>query len=220
MKYPHAIITEQSRYWFDRGLKILEGNRLGETDEDHVKVRMHHMGLNGEKRVADMGCGFGEVSRLIADKFRDTVFYLVNQNEFQLSKCPKGFWFEQRLEDMCNTSIPDRSIDLVMFNYSLCHVDPVEALREAHRIATESGRLFVYDYERIGGDNSLTEQYLFADFVSNADFRSMCKATKWRDVETIHPGGDDKIFRTLLPDSSFYDLMFDDLKPVIWKAKA
>lgn len=221
MIYPHDIVTEGSKQALARGMRILQGNRLEPTDEGHVSRLADYMQLNGELEIADMGCGFGEISRLLSKAMPITThFWLVNQNRFQMQQCPPDPRWTKRREDMCATSIPAGLIDLVMFNYSLCHVDPLAALAEAGRIAHPSkGKLFVYDYERTSGDNSLTEKLLFAHFLLDATFRGYCQATGWRDVETIHPGGDDTLFREIVNDKAVYDEMFDHLRPVIWRAR-
>jgi hypothetical protein len=220
MIYPQDIVTEGSRQALARGIRILQGNRLDTTDEGHVSRLADYMQLNGEHYVADMGCGFGAVSWLLSKELLPKAhFSLINANRFQLAHCPLGRNFSRRLEDMCATSIPAGAMDLVMFNYSLCHVDPLAALTEAARIAQPSkGKLFVYDYERTGGDNALTEKHLFAHFLLDATFRGYCQATGWCDVETIHPGGDDTLFRRAVNNEAVYEAMFDHLQPVIWRA--
>lgn len=220
MIYPHAIVTEASRDLLAQGIRILQGNRLAPTDEGHVSRLADYMQLNGERNVADMGCGFGEVSRLLAKSMPATDFWLVNQNEFQMEHCPEDPNMLWLYRDMCDTALPAGLMDLVMFNYSLCHVDPVAALSEAARIAHPSkGKLFVYDCERMSGDNALTEKYMAAHFLLDATFRGYCQATGWRDVETFHPGGDDTLFRKAANNDAMYDAMFDHLQPVIWRAQ-
>src|SRR4029077_20246733 len=242
MVYPDHIVTEGSKYWLAKGVRILQGNRVGPTDARHLVELAGYMNLNGERDVADMGCGFGEVSRFLHKTYLpESHFWLINTNQFQLdhcvggSPCPQGdasgppnalgsrrgdrsTFFTRRLEDMCSTSIPSGAVDLVMFNYSLCHVDPRAELAEAERIARPGGKLFVYDYQRMSGDNELTEKVLAARFVSDAGFRVAAAECGWRDVETISPGGDDTLFREAAEDEALYDRMFDHLEPVIWKA--
>jgi SAM-dependent methyltransferase len=218
MVYPNHIITEASKHLLAKGVRILQGNRFADTDEAHVDALATYMRLNGEREVADMGCGFGEVSLLLGRRLPEARFWLINKNLFQMEHCPVGERYIRKLEDMCSTSIPAGAVDLVMFNYSLCHVDPRAALAEAARIARPGGKLFVYDYQRMSGDNELTEKVLAARFLRDAQFRVAAAAIGWRDIETISPGGDDTLFREAAEDGALYDRMFDHLEPVIWKA--
>lgn len=221
MIYPDDMVTEASKYLHSQGITLLQGNRLGPTDGEHLEQLAGHMKLNGELDVADMGCGFGDVSRFLHKVvLQKAHFHLVNCNKFQLDRCPiePGF-FSFRQEDMCATTIPAESLDLVMFNYSLCHVDARAALREAARIAKRGGHLFVYDYERVKGDNAETEKHLAATFLYDGEFRVIAAAYDWRDVETIHPGGNDGLFRDLFSRKELYDKMFAELTPVIWRAR-
>ena len=242
MDYPQDIVTEASRYLLGRGITVLQGNRFGDTEEAHVNRLATYMALNGlrpgfqpggasspeggayapegEKEVADMGCGFGAVPWFLSKQLLPHAhFWLINRNRFQLGHCPLGPAFTRRLEDMCETSIPGYSVDLVMFNYSLCHVEQVAALKEAARIARPGrGKLFVYDYERVSGDDALTEKILRATFLSDQAFRALCDTTGWQGVETFRVDGDDTLFREAVNDDALYDSMFDHLRPVIWRA--
>jgi SAM-dependent methyltransferase len=218
MVYPDHIVTEGSKHLLAKGVRILQGNRFADSEEAHVEALATYMRLNGEREVADMGCGFGQVSLLLGRKLPKARFWLVNKNMFQMEHCPVGERYTRKLEDMCNTSIPAGAMDLVMFNYSLCHVDTGAALTEAERIARPGGKLFVYDYQRLSGNNELTEKVLAAEFLSDVEFREHAGAAGWRDVETISPGGDDTVFRELAVDQPLYDEMFKHLQPVIWKA--
>jgi ubiquinone/menaquinone biosynthesis C-methylase UbiE len=202
-----------------KGIRVLQGNRFAPTERGHLKKLIAYMGLNGERAVADMGCGFGAVSLAMSAAIPKADFWLVNRNKFQLSHCPEITGFKQRCEDMTATSIPEKSIDLVMFNYSLCHVEHAKALREAARVSRDGGRLFVYDYARTGGDDTLSEAYLFAHFITDEEFRKVCAETGWTDVETIYPRGDDTLFREAMANDALYDAIFKNLVPVIWRAK-
>lgn len=218
------LLTHSSKLAWKSGARILQGNRLGPTDEAHVAALFKHMGLTEghEADVADMGCGFGEVSRILSTKhLPNAKFYLVNNNWYQLEKCAEwAYPFHIFYQDMCNTKMPEYSMDLVMFNWSLCHADQLLlALNEARRIARTGAKLFVFDYERIKGDNRMTQQHLHASFYSDRVFRRACTATRWRDVQTIHCGGDNTIFRDAARghEDRFYR-MLSDLRPVIWTA--
>jgi SAM-dependent methyltransferase len=199
-----------------QGIRVLQGNRFAPTETEHLYKLISYMDLNGERTVADMGCGFGEVARAMSHII-PAVFWLVNENKFQLYHCPMIPEFTLLCEDMCQTSIMDDAVDLVMFNYSLCHLN-MAALRSG-RIAKPSARLFIYDYARTSGDNELAETHLFSRFITDPEFREACDETEWTDVETIFPGGDDTTFRKAMANDELYDSIFNDVVPVIWKAR-
>jgi SAM-dependent methyltransferase len=219
MIYPQNIITRGSEQLFEAGVRVLQGNRFAPTELGHLQKLIGYMKLNGERAVADMGCGFGEVSLMMTSAIPRARFWLINQNIYQLARCPMLPEFTLLCQDMCRTSIPQGSVDLVMFNYSLCHVDTSAALEEAAAIARVGGKLFVYDYARTGGDNELAEKHLFAHFISDESFKEACAKTGWTDVETIYPGGDDSPFRAAMADDALYDSIFQHLTPIIWTAK-
>jgi ubiquinone/menaquinone biosynthesis C-methylase UbiE len=213
------VITRGSEQMWANGIRVLQGNRFAPSESEHLKKLIAYMNLGTERTVADMGCGFGWVSLHMARVISRAKFWLVNVNEFQLERCLPLSEFKPLYEDMTATSIPDKSVDLVMFNYSLCHVNCWAALTEAARIARAGGRLFVYDYDRIRGNNELSEVYLYARFNSDEQFRQVCAERGWTGVETIYPGGDDSLFREAMANDALYDAIFEELTPVIWKAK-
>jgi ubiquinone/menaquinone biosynthesis C-methylase UbiE len=219
MNYPNDFIAQASQVLLHHGIRVLQGNRFAKSEGEHIAKLIEHMKLDSIKAAADMGCGFGEISLALSRLYPEAHFYLVNCNEFQLGKCPTGPQFSRMLSDMCKTTIPRESVDLVMFNYSLCHVDPTQALWEAARIAQPGARLFVYDYLRIRGDDTLTQKHLSANFMSDLVFRTQALLTGWSDIETVPVAGDDTLFRVAMGDDTLYDSMFDSLSPVIWRAK-
>jgi ubiquinone/menaquinone biosynthesis C-methylase UbiE len=220
MEYPNDIVTAGSKALWDKGVRVLQSNRFDPSEREHVLKLALHMKLNGEREVADMGCGFGEVSRILSELLPDAHFRLVNINGFQLNRCPEGERFTPHAEDFACTTIPDNSVDLVMFNYAICHAPrPVSALQEAARIVRRpNGRLFVYDYERIGGDNGITEAVLSAQFHSETWFKLMCNIAGWRYVRKYPAVGDDTQMREALGNDGLYDMIFSELRPVIWRA--
>lgn len=216
-------VTEASQILWNKGERILQGNRLGATDKKHIDALTFYINLQGdEEHIADMGCGFGEVSKVLSRKRngRQAMYWLVNNNRFQMDKCMEWDGPCAYIErDMCDTGIEDNKMDLVMFNWSLCHVDPVLALREAWRITKHDGRLFVYDYARMMGNNDLVSELLNARWIHDSEFRQIClNEISWMEVETIFPGGDDMVFRKAIGDPVLCDKILLNLKPVIWKA--
>ena len=122
------MVKTGSEILWDRGIRILQGNRLAPTDEEHVAKLARHMDLSGEEHnIVDMGCGFGEVSRLLSHHVPNAIFWLVNNDKYQIERCrelPELPELSNILNsDMLNTGLPNDCMDMVMFNYSLCLVD-------------------------------------------------------------------------------------------------
>lgn len=200
----------------DLGVKVLQGYRFAPTDEEHVAALLAYMAPPDGAVILDAGCGFGEVARLMHAERPDLDFILLNQNALQLSYAPVEF--ARKLGDFHHTSLPDQSVAGVMFLYSLCHGDPVGALTEAARVTKPGGFLFVYDYERTGGDNDLYQTRLLSSAIPRGAMDGIAAAAGWQIVMHANPEGDDALFRSLYGNDEEYDAIFRDLTPVVWKA--
>ena len=211
-------ITHYSREALAQGLRILQGFRLAPTDRGHVVELLDHMTPAHGSLWADIGCGFGEVADIMSQLQPDLGFVLINNNRFQLEQAPNRFL--QLCVDMHDIPLPDACVDGCMFLYSLCHSDGfASALWEAARITRQGGVLFVFDYERLAGDNDLMKQRLDAWAIPFSRMRGYAELSEWDITMHITPRGDDEVFRRFYGgDLHEYTLIFQDLMPVIWKA--
>jgi ArsR family transcriptional regulator len=214
---PPPALAEVSRLGLVAGLKVLQGYRLADTDEAHVGVLLDYMAPEPWTTWVDVGCGFGEVARLMRARCPDLGFVLVNNSYYQLARVPQDFlWLHA---DMSDLPIETATMDGCMFLYSLCHADDIGlALGEAARVTRPGGGLFVYDYERLGGDNHLMRKRLYAQALSRGALQGMATAAGWA-VEMWHnPSGSDAVWRRLFADAAAYEAIFADLRPVLWRA--
>ena len=208
-----AQLSAASKMCLDRGVRVLQGFRFADTDEAHVSCLLAYMAPPAGAVVADIGCGFGEVARLMQAERPDLDFILINDNEWQLSRCPARF--PRVLADMHALPIADASVDVAMFCYALCHADAEAALAEAARVTRPGGELFVFDYARVRGSNELMEARLFARAFPELPLA----ATGWDLTAMEWPQGSDALFRDLYGDDEEYDAIFADLVPTVWKAR-
>jgi phosphoadenosine phosphosulfate reductase len=199
-----------------QGVRVLQANRLADTEVGHVHKLMEHMDLPVGATVLDAGCGVGEVARIMGAKRRDLRFVLLNKSEHQLAAAPAGSRYQRIVADFHALPLPAGSIDVSLFCYALCHADHFVALREAARVTRPGGSLFVYDYERTGGDNALLERTLHARAFPLRDIQAMAGMAGWRLEEASNPVGSD-LFRVLFEDQDTHAAIFDDLRPAIWR---
>lgn len=101
-------------------------------------------GLEAPRRVADIGCGTGTSSRLLAARHASVIGIDPNRDMLDRARAHAtngGGTFEYRIGSGETTGLPEASVDLVLCAQSFHWFDAPTALREFHRILKSSGRL-------------------------------------------------------------------------------
>ncbi len=153
-------VTEATANAAEAGIRVLNAFLLADDEEAHAARLLEFMDPPQGAVVLDAGCGVGELARLMTVARPDLTFRLLNTNEAQLAQCPDGM--ERIHASFEATGLPDESVDVVMFAFSLCHAsDWWAVLREARRVLKEGGYVFLFDMEG-PVDNALLWQTLRA----------------------------------------------------------
>lgn len=195
-----------------RGIRVLNAFLLADTETGHVDRLLEFMKPPTGATVLDAGCGIGEVALLMQQTRPDLKFKLLNISADQLAQCPSGM---ERIEgDFNNMPLEPGTVDIVMFNYSICHADEwLTAILEAQRVLKEGGVLFINDMSRNSGDNQMMWQLLQAG-----------AQQPWQVLDWARQAGfvfDDGYFHTpvvnrlreVFESAELYDAMFYDVQP-------
>src|SRR5690606_22710331 len=104
------------------------------------------------KRIVDLGCGNGRLSRRFAASGNDVIG--VDNSEEQIRPAPAGGQASATtptsprfvLAPMEHTGLPDASFEIAVISQALHHAsDPAETIREAYRLLAPGGRVLVLD---------------------------------------------------------------------------
>lgn len=133
------------------GMRVLQLFRCGD-EAAHVARLLELMDPPHDACVVDVGCGVGEVARLMLDARPDLGFILLNLSAYQLELCPEAMTRVQA--DLHDMPIVDGCADVVMVNYTLGYANLDRFMAEAARVLKPGGVLFIYDLVRNGPGNA------------------------------------------------------------------
>mgnify|MGYP006921380024 CR=1 FL=1 len=194
-----------------RGHRVLHGAMLADTEAEHVRALADLMDLPHGALVADLGCGIGEVARLMGADRPDLRWVQVNLSEAQIRQADGA----RVVADFHSLPLADASVDAALFLFSLCHGDLATALREAARVTRPGGLCFIFDLARLSGDNVASEEALFARFHAPETMLGAAAAAGWRLVRGHSVDVRRNVLRELLADH--YRKILSGCVPGIWR---
>lgn len=206
-------LSEISDKAWSGGVRLLQPWRFDVTDEAHAAYLLEVFDPAPGAKVLDIGCGFGETARLMVEHRPDLAFVLLNSVQEQLDKI-EGF--TKVHADAHALPFDDASFDAVMFNASLCNMDPRVALAEASRVLRPGGVLFLNELRRVSGDNVKLEAWAQARAYPHNELTDFAAAFGLQLDCTAEPGYQMEYLRSL-SDPDAYDEAFEGVEPGIWR---
>tara|TARA_R110000803_G_scaffold208543_1_gene277284 strand:+ start:1609 stop:2250 length:642 start_codon:yes stop_codon:yes gene_type:complete len=202
-----AVITDD---FVGKNIKVFQIHRFANGEFDHVERLERWAELPHGARVADLGCGVGEVSRIFKEIRPDLSFCLVNISEAQLLYADPTM--QQYASSFLNVPEPDESFDAVLFCFSIGHEDHAAAIAEARRLLRPGGILFIYDMVRNSGDNEIMAAVDYTVFPRK--YMESVSAGFCLDYY-MEPYDNGSYGKEILGDD--YNKFFDGTSPAIWR---
>lgn len=134
-----VVVGRLTREAVSAGHRIFQIFQRGD-ESGHVRFLLERFNPSGV--VLDIGCGIGEVARLMKAERPDLDFILLNISQSQLDMCPDYRKICANAEDI---PLPDSSVDCVMACYVMGHLNKDKALQEMRRVLKPGGVLFIAD---------------------------------------------------------------------------
>ena len=134
-------------YW--KKTKILNAFKTYEDDTKQGKWLSKRMGIKGNEKILDCGCGIGGTMKQIALLHPNTKIYGINISDKQIEMAKEVLSnFDNcslSVQDFMNTDYDDNSFDIVYFCESICHNNFVKVIEESYRILKPNGTLYIKD---------------------------------------------------------------------------
>jgi len=200
-------LTPQS---VEAGHRVFQAHRFGEDDRGHVIRLARWAEIPLRARVIDMGCGVGEMARIISQWRDDISWTLVNLSAVQLGYCDETH--RTLLCDFQDVPLMGETFDVVMFCFSIGHGELRRSMNEARRLLRKGGVLFIYDMVRTHGDND--EMWREAHY--SVRERGVVEGAAWGfDLDWyMEPRDDGGHLQATLGDGA---KIFEGTKPAIWR---
>ncbi|MQY05073.1 SAM-dependent methyltransferase [Actinomadura macrotermitis] len=169
-------------YWEDAA----DDSSIEVATDRFTDVLIGRLGVGGNDRVLDVGCGVGKPAVRLAEATGAAVVG-ISTNALQISKAGERAEARGLVErvtfqkaDAMETGFDDASFDAVLAFESLVHMDRAKALREIRRVLVPGGRLVLTDLtvpkglERSAGGagklSSLTSLDEYPQVIADAGF--------------------------------------------------
>jgi len=146
------LVRTITKALIENGGEMLHTHYLAESEQEHVAKLLEYFDVPLNTAILDVGCGTGKVAELMVQQRPDLQFVLLNISQAQLEMAP-NYMFKLK-SDMHTIPLIDNYCNAIMINYSLGHGLLYDVMKEATRVLTPGGILFIYDITTTSNNQS------------------------------------------------------------------
>jgi len=141
--------TASNRYFSEFG-PTQDGAQSAFVDSDYYRKEILSLLPVNPGRIADLGCGTGELSRLLALTANHLICIDQSPDMLEFAKRKIDHQsVEFRIGSIEHLPMREAETDMVVLSMALHHIaDPVHALKEAARVLKKKGRLILADLKK------------------------------------------------------------------------
>jgi len=207
-----TLVEQATPQLVDAGHRLFQMFRFAPTEREHIARLLGWAELPDGARVIDLGCGTGEMVRVMHAIRPDLLFTLVNLSPVQLAYADPAM--PQHCEDFDAVSEGNGTFDAAFLCFALGHsADRAKTLCEAHRLLKAGGILFIVDMVRWDGDGHAMQRLV--EYTVDDAAAIPTDAVGFRLDFTMKPEDYDGYgVRTF--GASFYDI-FAGVDPAVWR---
>lgn len=214
MSFDLKLVESVTPFLVAAGHKVFQFHRFAGSEFSHVKRLERWAEFPHNAKVIDLGCGTGEVARLMAGFRPDIRFTLVNISPVQLLYADK----EMVAHCVSFLDVPedDETFDGAMFCFSIGHEDLSESLKEAARLLKKDGVLFVQDMALCSG-NAQNLAALYYEVRTRSEMESKAQSAGFKLDLYCEPQDDGRYGNAVL--GNFFNDLTAGVIPAVWRFK-
>ena len=146
--YYNKYYTNEIDFYWNK-TQILNAFKTFENDYMQGKWLSWRMGIKGNEKVLDCGCGIGGVMKQLSLLHSDLEIHGINISDKQVEMAENMLYDFNNctvsIQDFTNTNYKNNTFDIVYFCESICYSDYNKTLNEMYRILKPDGKLYIKD---------------------------------------------------------------------------
>ena len=147
-EYYNKYYTDELDFYWNK-TRILNAFKTYENDYRQGKWLSKRMGIKGNEKILDCGCGIGGVMEQISLLYPETDIHGINISDGQIKMAEQLLGgldnCSLSVQDFMNTDYDNNTFDIVYFCESICHNIFEKVISESYRILKPGGTLYIKD---------------------------------------------------------------------------